>query len=115
MVRVDNSTLDVDKVIPCALIVNELVSNSLKYAFPARRNGGTAEIRVNLRSDGENRFILTVSDNGIGLPESFNIENCPTLGLKLVNVLTKQLGGSLSISREGGTKFTIAFSGGITK
>ncbi|MBI2871614.1 MAG: hypothetical protein HYY00_00305 [Chloroflexi bacterium] len=110
-VHIENVNLDVDTLIPCALIINELVTNSLKYAFPDpwRGAGRTAEIRIGLHQDGANSFILTVSDNGVGLPAGFRIEECETLGLRLVSVLTKQLRGTLGISTSAGTELTIAF------
>ncbi|MBI2934605.1 MAG: AAA family ATPase [Chloroflexi bacterium] len=110
-IHVENVTLDVDTVIPCALIINELVSNSLKHAFPGtfRRNGNIGEIRVNLRHDTGNKFLLTVSDNGVGLPRGFAIANCESLGLKLVSVLVKQLKGTVQVNSNGGTAFEIVF------
>ncbi|MBI2942379.1 MAG: AAA family ATPase [Chloroflexi bacterium] len=110
-IHVENVTLDVDTVIPCALIINELVSNSLKHAFPDsfRRTGGTGEIRIDLRHGIGNTFILTVSDNGIGLPEDFAIETSESLGLQLVSVLVRQLKGTIQLGRTGGAQFAITF------
>jgi two-component sensor histidine kinase len=103
-------SLDVDTTIPCALIINELVSNSLKHAFPAsRRAEGAGEICIDLHRDID-RFLLTVSDNGVGLPEGFEIENCNSLGLKLVAVLVKQLAGTIRIGTGAGAEFTISFA-----
>jgi two-component sensor histidine kinase len=82
-----NVLLEVDTAIPCALIVNELVSNSLKHAFP---NGRTGEICIDFRSD-EDRLTLTVSDDGVGLPESANFPNTQSLGWELVSALADQL------------------------
>jgi two-component sensor histidine kinase len=88
-ISVENVALNIDTVIPCALIINELVSNSLKHAFPDlhKRAAGTGEIRVELRHDTGNTIKLTVGDNGLGLPEGFEVQNCESLGLKLVSVL----------------------------
>ncbi len=110
-IHVEKITLDMDQVIPCALILNELVSNSLKHAFPHtwRRNGGRAEIRVDLRQDTGEAFTLIVGDNGVGIPENFELANCQSLGLKLVNALVKQLKGTIEIDTNGGTKITIRF------
>lgn len=110
-IDIENVTLDIDRVIPCALIINELVSNSLKYAFPdlSQRAGETGEIRIALHHDIGNKLILTVSDNGIGLPKGLEIENSASLGLKLVNVLVRQLRGSIHLGIGSGTEFTIAF------
>ena len=114
-----NIKLDVDKVIPCALIINELVSNSLKYAFPDLRKR-TEEVRaqeigeilVDFRRTDDHTLMLTVGDNGIGLPEGLEIQKCESLGLRLVNVLVKQLKGNVLFSRPDagdGTECTITF------
>jgi PAS domain S-box-containing protein len=104
-VNAAENSLDIDTAIPCGLIVNELVSNSLKHAFPS--NGG-GEIGVSLTSaEGRNR--LVVRDSGCGFPEGFDIKNTDTLGLKLVNALVDQLGGDIEIHRNGGTEICITF------
>jgi predicted ATPase/two-component sensor histidine kinase/tRNA A-37 threonylcarbamoyl transferase component Bud32 len=110
-VSVENVTLDVDTVIPCALIINELVSNSLKHAFPhsSKRAAGKGEIRIDLRQGNGDKLVLTVADNGVGLPDGFEIQNSESLGLKLVNVLAKQLRGSIHPRTNGGAEFVIAF------
>ncbi|MBI2851531.1 MAG: AAA family ATPase [Chloroflexi bacterium] len=109
--RVDPVALDVNKLIPCALIINELVSNCLKHAFPRSlsRPYGERRISVGLTRDGDGALELSVSDNGLGLPAGFDIENCESLGLKLVSVLARQLKGRLHLESCGGTSFTIAF------
>jgi len=104
--RIDGTILNVDTAIPCGLIVNELVSNSLKYAFPDGRQG---QIHVSMRKDGNDRFTLIVGDTGVGLPKDFDYQESPSLGLKLVHTLVDQLGGTVQIDREGGTQFRIAF------
>ncbi len=110
-ILVKDISLDVDTTIPCALIINELVSNSLKHAFPASRlSEEPREISIDLRREPGNSFRLTVSDNGVGLPEGFKIENRASLGLKLVSVLAKQLTGTLSIGTGHGAEFTISFA-----
>ncbi|MDD5434919.1 MAG: histidine kinase dimerization/phosphoacceptor domain -containing protein [Nitrospira sp.] len=104
--------LDVDTLIPCALIVTELISNSLKYAFSglSERGDGKAEIHIELRRSTDNKLVLTVGDNGEGMPDSFDIENSKSLGLKLVNVLVKQLRGTIQkVSGGTGTEYTITF------
>ena len=110
-IYVENIMLDVNTVIPCALIINELVSNSLRHAFPSswRRAGGIGEICIDLCYDIGNQLKLTVSDNGIGLPEDFSIQNSESLGLKLVNVLVRQLKGTIHLNTSGKTQFAIAF------
>lgn len=108
--------LDVDVTIPCALIVNELVSNALKHAFPTPRPKGAAgEISVGLRHGQENLFLLTICDNGTGLPEDFDVQQSASLGLKLVLALVRQLQGSIHMSRSCGVGFTISFPAKIGK
>jgi len=112
-VNMEQLTLDVNVGIPCGLIVNELVSNSLKYAFPDGRKG-TITLGINKNSEG--RYVLTVADNGVGFSPAVDFRNTPSLGLQLVNVLTKQISGTIELSNEGGTRFTITFPGtSITK
>jgi two-component sensor histidine kinase len=110
-IHVENTTLNVDTVIPCALIINELVSNSLKHAFPdnqpSRREPG--EIYVNLRHGLGNKLILIVGDNGIGMPAGFDIQKSETLGLRLVSVLAGQLKGTIELNNHRGTEFAITF------
>jgi two-component sensor histidine kinase len=110
-IDVADITLDIDTVIPCALIINELVSNSLKHAFPDswRQTGGAGEIRIDFHRDADNRFALTVTDNGVGLPAGFDVQHCESLGLKLVGVLVKQLRGVLHRKPGAGAGFTITF------
>ncbi|MBI4286003.1 MAG: AAA family ATPase [Chloroflexi bacterium] len=116
-VHIENVSLDVDTVIPCALIINELVSNSLKHAFPASspRADDGGEIDISLCRDGGNRLILTVKDNGIGLPQDFSIDRSASLGLQLVDILVQQLKGALRIGSNGGAAFTVSFEPVIRK
>jgi PAS domain S-box-containing protein len=109
-----NAFFDMDTAIPLGIIVNELVSNSLKHAFQGRDKG---EIRIKLY--GEKReeykregsksasFILTISDNGVGIPENLNFEDLDSLGLQLINTLVDQLDGELELKRNNGTEFAI--------
>jgi two-component sensor histidine kinase len=103
----DLSSVDLilDQAIPCGLMVNELITNTIKYAFPNDRKG---EIKIKLEEI-ENVIHLIVEDNGIGLPEDFNIENLESLGLQLVVSLTEQLNGNIEIFKSNGTKFLITF------
>ena len=103
-VDAEDVMLGVDTAIPCGLIINELVSNSLKYAFPAGREG---EIEIVFRLIDENEIELMVSDNGVGIPEDLDFRNSNSLGLKLVNILTDQIGGRLELDRSKGTRFRI--------
>jgi PAS domain S-box-containing protein len=99
--------LDMDTSIPLALIINELISNSLEHAFPDERKG---RIRVDLKEEDGGRFKLTVEDDGVGLPEDFDIQSTETLGLRLVAALVEQLGGKIEIDTTSGTRFDITFS-----
>ena len=107
----ENIFFDMDIAVPLGIIINELVSNSLKYAFPGK-DKGLIQIKLCREKEGRNgtNFILTVSDNGIGIPESFNSENSSSLGLQLVMILVDQLGGELELKRDSGTEFVIRFS-----
>ena len=100
-------SLGMDELIPCGLIINELATNSLKYAFPDGRRG---VVSLALTPVGTG-LLLTVSDNGVGLPDGFVIEKSESLGLVLVNSLVQQLGGALEIERSGGATFRIRFPG----
>jgi PAS domain S-box-containing protein len=93
-----NVCLEINQAVPCALIINELISNSLKHAFPDGRRG---EVSVRLSSEG-GRITLEVADTGIGMPAGLDTRNTETLGLQLVNLLAKQLRGSISF--DGGQK-----------
>ena len=105
-IDVPDIKLDIDTVIPLGLIINELVSNALKYAFP---NGGRGELRIQLRERTEKRYTLLISDNGIGMPADLDIENTKSLGLRIVLSLVSQLEGQLEILRHKGTEFKINF------
>jgi len=105
--NVKDILLDIDLAIPTGLIINELITNSLKYAFP---DGMKGEINVILRSMNENMLELVVYDNGIGLPEDLDFKKTRTLGLHLVTVLAEnQLHGSIDMNRNRGTEFRIKF------
>jgi two-component sensor histidine kinase len=106
-VRVDakDTKLELGKAIPCGLIVNELLTNALKYAFPEGRSG---EIRVKLRCEG-GECLLEVADNGVGVPEEITLGNTTSLGLKLVSVLAQQVRGEVRLERHEGTRFVISF------
>jgi two-component sensor histidine kinase len=99
--------LDLDRAIPCGLLLNELVSNALKHAFPGERGGW---VRVALHTGPNEEYTLVVGDNGVGLPSDLDVYATSTLGLQLVHTLTRQLGGRLSVDRTGGTTFEISFT-----
>jgi PAS domain S-box-containing protein len=107
-----NVLFDMDTAIPLGIIINELVSNSLKHGFSDINDG---EILIELhREEGKNNtFTLTVSDNGVGIPENLDIGNLESLGLQLVTTLVDQLNGELELKRDNGTEFTIRFT--VTK
>lgn len=98
--------LGLDTAIPCSLIIHELISNSLKYAFPAGRNGS---ICIELNRNHDNNFILIVSDDGIGLPSDFDFKKIASLGLQLVDALTYQLAGAIKITGENGVECQLTF------
>ncbi|MDP1744180.1 MAG: PAS domain S-box protein, partial [Bacteroidota bacterium] len=97
--------LDLDSAIPCGLIINEIVTNALKYAFTEQENG---EVSVSLTQ--KNDFIqLTISDNGKGLPSNIDFRNTESLGMQLVVTLVQQLGGEIVLDNSNGAKYTITF------
>jgi two-component sensor histidine kinase len=85
------------------MMVNELLTNALKYAFPEERSG---EIRVRLRSEAA-ETVLSVEDNGIGLPPEIDLASVETLGLQLVRGLAQQINGTVTVEREDGTRVVI--------
>lgn len=117
----ENIFFNMDIAVPLGMIVNELVSNSLKYAFPDRETG---EIQIKLFSEkSENKpdikkelpekstgYTLVISDDGASIPEEIDFENPETLGLQLVKILVDQLDGEIELEREHGTEFIIRFS-----
>ncbi|MEQ2006686.1 MAG: histidine kinase dimerization/phosphoacceptor domain -containing protein, partial [Limisphaerales bacterium] len=103
----DKVHLDINQAIPCALILNELVSNSLKYAFTGGRHG---EIRLRLYCDPDGTTHMVVGDDGVGLPERVNPDKTESLGLQLVNTLVRQLHGTLEIRRTGGIEYAFTFT-----
>jgi len=99
--------LDLNRAIPCGLIINELLSNSIKHAFPQGKKG---EIHIKLHSDKKGVITLVVSDNGIGFPKDIDFRKAQSLGLQMVNDLTKQINGTIELDRKGGTAFKVVFS-----
>ena len=101
-------TLGIDDTVPCGLVINELLSNSLKYAF---RDGRTGEIGIEARLVTSDRIMLVVYDDGVGLPPDLDIRNTETMGMQLVlGLVESQLGGRVDLDRELGTRFTITFT-----
>ncbi len=119
----ENIFFDMDAAVPLGIIINELVSNALKYAF-AGKDKGLIEIKlfreesaeytdngpVSEREENVTSFVLTVSDNGVGMPQDFSLNKSGTLGLQLVAILADQLGGELKLEKNHGTKFIIKFA-----
>jgi two-component sensor histidine kinase len=103
---VANLFLNLDTAIPCGLIINELASNAMKYAFKKNKRG---KVLVSLQKQAENKLILQVTDNGMGIPSEVTLENSSTLGLQLVSLLSKQINGNLKIDRTNGTNISISF------
>jgi len=100
-------SLDIDTALPCSLIINELVSNSLKYAFPDGKGG---KISIRVTKDEGPVYTLEIRDDGIGLPADLDLETTETLGLRLVHGLAvSQLGGSIETGKGEGTSFIIRF------
>lgn len=127
--NIEEIFLGMDTAVPLGIIINELVSNSLKHAFPSGRKG---EIYISLcRTDENNenksisniinnmdakspvdkniQYMLVISDNGLGFPENVDFTNTSSLGLQLVNILVEQLEGAIELENDSGTKFKIWF------
>lgn len=105
--EVEDVTLGIDTALPCGLIINELVSNALKHAFP---DGCGGDMWLELHCIQDGKYVLMVRDNGIGLPATFDWQRSKSLGLRLVADLTKQLDGKLVVDRSQGTSFQITFA-----
>lgn len=105
-VEVDDVNITLDIAIPCGLIINELVTNSLKYAFAGRATG---KLSLVMHHQEDHTFSLTVQDDGVGLPPDYEVRSAASLGTQLVNVLVRQLGGEMKIASVEGVRFTIVF------
>ena len=105
-IHAEEVMLSIDEAIPCSLIINELVTNAVKYAFTETGHG---EIKIDL-AETKQGIRLLVKDNGVGFPPELNFRETETLGLQLVNMLVKQLDGTIEQSVEGGTEYTIRFA-----
>lgn len=104
VIDIEDISLNIDTAIPLGLIINELVTNSVKYAFPDNKG----RIKIKLLPQ-QHQMILTIEDNGIGISEDIDVENSKTLGLKLVHTLTNQLDGKLDLKTDNGTRFKLFF------
>ncbi|GAA4154118.1 hypothetical protein GCM10022217_10740 [Chryseobacterium ginsenosidimutans] len=98
--------LDVAQAVPMGLIVNEAVNNTVKYAFPEEKRG---EVTVSFKNTEKDFYELIISDNGVGLPQDFNIDETESLGMNLMRGLTDQLDGTFSLENKNGLKITITF------
>lgn len=100
--------LSLDSAIPAGLVINELLTNSLKYAFPGDKKGA---IKITASLSDQNEIQILISDNGIGIPDDLDYRNTESLGLKLVtSIAEKQLGGVIELDRTGGTSFNLKFT-----
>jgi len=104
-IHAENIFVDINQAVPCSLIINELLTNSLKYAFPDGRAGA---ITIDFVTEAKN-YMLTYHDTGVGIPESVTFERSESLGMKLIYGLTQQLNGTVTLKREGGTTFIVTF------
>jgi PAS domain S-box-containing protein len=119
-IDIGDVVLDIDRAIPCGLIINELVSNALKHAFPPPifPPGGGIEggqkvnqVCISFSHKNKTQIVLAVSDNGVGLPPDFDWQNTTSLGLRLVKLLNRQIQGTLALDRDGqGTTFSVTFA-----
>ncbi len=105
LLDVDDVLLNIETAVPCGLIISELVSNSLKHAFPSGRKG---ELKVSLRLQ-DDEYHLSISDDGVGFPEDLDYKNTESLGLQLVNSLVGQIDGNIQLDKSKGTEFKINF------
>jgi len=101
-----------DVALPCGLIVNEVLSNAFKYAFPGGRAG---EVQIELRREPGEKIHLRIADTGIGLPRGCDWETSPTLGLRLVRTLARQIEANMQVTGGGGTAFSIIFRDGLRR
>ncbi len=103
--KIDKIFFDVDTAIPCGLIINELITNCLKHAFPGDNNGSIG-IELFKRDD---NYVLNVNDTGVGFPDDIDFKNTESLGLQLVNNLVNQVDGTIELDGNDGTRFNIIF------
>jgi two-component sensor histidine kinase len=105
-IQVDPIWIEVRNAVPCGLLVNELLSNSLKYAFPGDQSG---EVAIALQATSEGCMTLVVADSGVGFPADIDFRHTASLGLQLVCLLTAQLGGTIALDTTSGTQWTVRF------
>jgi two-component sensor histidine kinase len=107
VVETDEVWLSAEKAMSCGLILNELIANCVKHAFPDGRSG---TVRVTLRAEAASQVIFSVGDSGVGFPPGVDFRHTASLGLQLICLLTEQMGGMITLDRSEGTLFTIRFS-----
>jgi PAS domain S-box-containing protein len=105
--QIDDLTLDINRAIPCGLILNETISNALKHAYPDHEQGRIS-VQLEEQPDQE-QYLLKISDNGVGMPADIQLEEPKTLGLLIVNTLVHQLKGKWHIDSSDGTRITVRF------
>ena len=105
-IEVENIQIDIDELVPCGLIINEILTNVFKHAFSGTKN---PTLNISLRMHDEENVTLTIADNGIGFPEGFDSSKSTGLGLKLVNVLVNQIRGTIGITSGNGVTYKIEF------
>lgn len=105
-IKAEKIALDIDQAVPCGLIINEVINNSLRHAFPADRKG---TIEIIFKQDGH-QVLLQIGDNGIGMNESIDFNNPETLGLQLIRVLAEQIDAEIKLVRKTGVMYSIRFS-----
>jgi two-component sensor histidine kinase len=101
---IDETEANIDELTPYGLILNELITNAIKYAFPDEREG---ELLVSFKIDANGKQVLVVKDNGVGLPDELDVKKSESLGMQLITLLTMQVGGELKINKEGGAEFVL--------
>lgn len=106
-IDVEEVSLNIETAIPCGLIIDEMVANSLKYAFPDNRIG---EIKIELYLDDNNKYNMIVSDNGVGISADIDPEKTDTFGMQLIKYLTKQLKATIELDKNNGTTYNLIFN-----
>lgn len=106
--NMESAPLGINQAVPLGLIINEIITNSLKHAFPAGRTEAAA-ISISLVRDDRDTIRLVVRDNGIGIPDGIDLDSTDSFGMTLIRILVQQLRGRISLSREGGTAYTLVF------
>jgi len=104
--ELDEVDLDITTAVPCGILLTELLTNALKYAFPAGRDG-VLEVRLQRKKDGT--LVLRVADDGVGFPDSVDIHQAQSFGFQIINALIGQLNGTIELDRKNGTAFTVIF------